>query len=857
MNFMKRIISLILSITMCLGIFFALPSYSAEDTMSEDMKETIEILRMFDITPAYYDYNVNVNEQTTRADFANSAAKLINLGEYKGDGVHFYDVPKTHWAYNGICALTEKGVINGVGDKLFKPDDPITYPEACKILLSVLNYKEYAENKGGYPTGYTSVARTIGLSDGVTTAEYVTLGNMFTLLYNALLTEIFEPTVYKDSMVEYEVSDETVLSIYHNVYYVEGIVTGAAGITLDGGSLEADRVEVDNVEYYTEVPLVDYLGTEIKFLYRYNKAADTKTVIWARQTGGSDVLEITADNDASFDKESFVLSYYDAGSDKTKTVKLNRTMSVVYNGGIVTTGVDEIFNKTRYTAKLIKNNSGEYAAAIVKAYENIVVAGKSSTEYVIYDDLVAGKSLSLNENNYEIMVVKNASGSEVSFSSIQTNNVLSVYMSLDGKYLEVIVSDSQVSGTAEKTRADEAGTYITIDGKEYYLRSQDLDFSIGDALTAYLDISGEIAHYDISSLKAFAGYMIAASLEDNGFENLLQIKFLHENGKVEIYKCASRLEVDGIKYNNSQDAYLALCLNREFVRQVALFETDKDGNINAIDTTVHNDGTESPNSLQVNIKYTGSVHSKSNGVLGKIAVANGNTVIFSVPDAAVEEQAEDKDYSVLARNELPEDGRLNIETYKTKEEVGFEEYVLVRGYTGSSAHTVPVLVTNFGLKMNSDGEIVEFIEGYQGTSAVSLTASEDVSFAELTPGMIIRPTKNRSGEVIALTVLYDYKNPGKYAPGSDINAYLRPAMGYVNDLVDGVIKIGYTDPSVVDQVMYTTNVPVLIYDTEADENMVSVGTIADAKTYKNENANCSKVFMLTNYMSPYLFILFN
>jgi hypothetical protein len=240
-----------------------------------------------------------------------------------------------------------------------------------------------------------------------------------------------------------------------------------------------------------------------------------------------------------------------------------------------------------------------------------------------------------------------------------------------------------------------------------------------------------------------------------------------------------------------------------------------------------------------------------------VGVADGNTIIFSVPEKAVEDQASDKEYTVLAKTELPEDGRLNIESYKTKEEVGFEEYVLVRGYTGSSERTMPILITRFGERVNNEGEVVEFLEGYQGATAVTLNASEKVSFSGLKRGMVIRPMKNKSGEVIDLTILYDYRTPDMYVPGSDINSYLRPAMGYVNNVVDGVIKIAYTDPAKVDQVMYTGNAPVLVYDTKADRNMVSVGTIADAITYKNAMNNCSKVFMLTSYLSPNLFILFN
>ncbi len=852
---MKKIISLALSILLCLNIV-TLPSFAGQETMSEEMKGIIEILRTFEIIPEYYDYNVNVNELTTRADFVNAAAKVINMDAYSGSEVYYYDVPSTHWAYGGICAMTQKGIVNGVGDKLFKPDAHVTYGEAYKILLSALGYKEYAEYTGGYPLGYIALANRTGISKGVGSSGNVTLGDMFKLLYNALLTEVFEPSGYSDGALQYQVSEDTVLSIYHDVYYKEGVVTSAAGMTLDGGLTDKDKAEIDGVEYDTEVSLEDYLGTEIKFLYRYDRKSGIRCVIWAQDTGRSDVLKITADNDASFNKETFVLSYYDAASDKDKTVALSRTMSVVYNGGLVTTDVDKIFNKDRYTASLIKNKSGEYSAAIVKSYENIVVSGKSAVKYMIYDDLVAGNSLSLNENEYETMKIKSAAGSTVGFSSIQAGNVLSVYKSLDGTCIEVIVCDNTVSGTVERIKAYKQGNYVKINGNEYYLRSRNPEFALGDNITVYLDVNNEIASYDVLSLKAFAGYMIKGVL-DNGIDDSLKIKLLHQNGKVEVYDCASKTEIDGIKYTNVDEAYKALCMGNEFVRQVALLETNKDGLIRKIDTVTYNSDKEPSNSLRVNIEYTGSVHSKVNGVLGTVGVADGNTVIFSVPEKAAENSASDEDYAVLSKSEIPEDGRLNIESYATTDEVGFEEYVLVRGYSGSSTNATPVLITDFGTKANSEGDVVEYLEGYQGAATVSFTASDEVSFEDLEAGMVIKPATNRNGEITGITVLYDYRNPDKYSPGSDLNGNKRPAMGYVNNVVDGVVRIGYKDPSVVDQVMYTGSATVLVYDTEADTNMVSVGSISDAITYKNAGNNCSKIFMLTTYLTPNMFILFN
>ena len=50
----------------------------------------------------------------------------------------FSDVPESHWAYDTICGLTEKGIINGVGDGLYQPDGTLTRAQFIKLLTCAL-----------------------------------------------------------------------------------------------------------------------------------------------------------------------------------------------------------------------------------------------------------------------------------------------------------------------------------------------------------------------------------------------------------------------------------------------------------------------------------------------------------------------------------------------------------------------------------------------------------------------------------------------------------------------------------------------------------------------------------------------
>lgn len=47
----------------------------------------------------------------------------------------FWDVPKSHWAFNEIAELVNKGVIAGYNDGSFKPDNTVTRAEWAKIMV--------------------------------------------------------------------------------------------------------------------------------------------------------------------------------------------------------------------------------------------------------------------------------------------------------------------------------------------------------------------------------------------------------------------------------------------------------------------------------------------------------------------------------------------------------------------------------------------------------------------------------------------------------------------------------------------------------------------------------------------------
>lgn len=866
---MKKIASIVLALILSFSSFSVIPAVAEENNYDAEVVEAMEVLRMFDIIPDYYDYNVDITKETTRGDFASATAKLLGIEKFSGDGIYYYDVPQTHWAYDWICALTERGILNGDGAKMFYPNEPIKLSEAYKIILSALGYKEYASASGGFPNGYTTTATKLELSDGISSGEKLTLGDSFKLLYNAMKVNIMRPTA-GGAISNYETTDDTVMSLYRDVYFEEGRVTGVNGITIDGDDVGNPESVVIDGEYYdnSEVDMEPLLGQTIEFFYKYDSKKDIKTIIWAKSDGKTDSLEITVDNDAKFNKSSFELTYYDHARKNQKKITLDKQIVVIYNGNVVSEGIDEIFNLPVYTARFVEGSGGDYDVAIVKAYRNIVVSGIDKNYLTVNNKLVPGEKFSLDPSKYNHLSLTLKGGVALEFDNIQKGYVLSVYLSKDEKYLEVIASAETATGTVNAVEENDNGYLITIGEKVYKMPEiegiEPLTL-MGSNVTAYIDAEGKVADIEISSKTFTAAYLIKAMPIESSDDGFLRIKLLEDNGEVKVYACAEKTKVDGVRMEGPDEILRALSDAGNFVPQVCLIEKNQEGLLNSIDTVSLGENEHIDTSLSVNVPYAQNLRWRREGYLGAKSVFNSSTVILSVPASPSENP---EDYIVAKSSQVAYDTYVNAETYKVGEEIGFDDIILLKGYNfnrDSSAARTPVLVEKLTRRMNSDGEAVDSVNGYQGKAIVSFVATTDVKFTgnedatkDIKPGMMVDFITDADGEVIDYKILYDWREPtARTATSKDINAYNRSSMGFVYNVVEGVVKFGFEKPGAFDQATNSKDVPVLVYDTKEMMNNISVGSMADAHTYLNEHEECSKIFMYSTYTIPYLFVIFN
>lgn len=86
----------------------------------------------------------------TRAEFMTTLTRIFKVEPAKSAIPAYRDVPKTAWYYGTIQAATELGLTNGLGDGIFKPNQPLTRQEAASWIVRALKQNAAGNSSSNY-----------------------------------------------------------------------------------------------------------------------------------------------------------------------------------------------------------------------------------------------------------------------------------------------------------------------------------------------------------------------------------------------------------------------------------------------------------------------------------------------------------------------------------------------------------------------------------------------------------------------------------------------------------------------------------------------------------------------------------
>lgn len=565
---MKKIIS------MALCAMLMLPAVPAANASAAETEKTD---MLFDEMTAVFDYidvyptpdgGIPDDMTMTRGDFAAYTAKLCRLAE-TDQNVYFSDVPRSNSSVSYINALADAGIIDKES-KLFRPDDAVTVAEAVKIAVNAAGYALIAEIRGGYPSGYMSVAGDLDIVPAIESNEQMTHKEAMLLLYRAAVAPIYTPDSFVGDNIIYEQGDETTLSKVWGIKRARGTLNVFYGGSLDGSTVMKNCARIGNTVYECRdgIYLDDMFANVVDFTYMETEngsIAGQPIILWIDNAyNENDDCIIDAELLNKFDETDYALEYYaSAGSNRRESVSFDRSAKVYYNGSLYTDSISALMNEFTEDGKKgtirLKDTNGDrrYDTVIIKSYRNIAVSQTDDAAEVYYNMADFNSNLDIGEYNH--VTVKNTAGNEATLT-INDVTVLTAAESKDGEYLEIIICDDIITDTIVSVTEGDGEREIVLSD-----RTLKCDSSYPDTFAAFspnveykfiVDIFGYVAYASPATDSGKnIGLIISCYIDDLTGEAEGSVKLLTSDNTVKTYMLAENVILDGASYKGEDLAY--------------------------------------------------------------------------------------------------------------------------------------------------------------------------------------------------------------------------------------------------------------------------------------------------------------
>ena len=689
--------------------------------------------------------NLDANMPVSRAEFADVIYGIYNKRNpgnssaepEQGIETKFYDVTAQSPYSNAISYLTQIGVINGITETEFKPNEYIKYIDAVTILVRMLGYTEIAELRGGYPLYYIQMADDLGFYDSdIDTDDVLRRGSMADLVFKALKSDYLEIVGIVDP--DYAVHDtkKGVLGKTQKVYSDIGIVeaTEISSLTMPKTSMGRNAVMIDGITYDVgKTDAIGFLGIECEYFYEVDSKTGGRTLRAIAPNRKTEMLEISSLVDEITEISDSKISYILNGETKEEEIEISKKAYILYNGVAADSSIELLVNESDFKGTIIAaENIDGSQSIIINEYADYVIesinyaTGKITGQSDKGDFTLSDKDLSViyDENNEELIL-----------KQLKSGDILTVYQSKNKtgkKFSKVYLSNSSVSGSI--TEIDESDYYIN--DKKYKLSNNCVDkINVGQSGVFLLNIYGEIVKVGTDSDSSLiVGLFMAYDQKPMGVDDTVMFKLMTLDGKTSSFKAARRVNVDGTQCKTAGEIVSVVSGLEE--ETAVRYRLNAAGEIDLIDTPNKNDGSYTNRLTLLNPDDTASygynrrselLYDRTSGGTGAVKyILSKNATVFEF--FGIDDREEN---CVVGRAEeivAVTSDKLNGKFYSTiGDEMHYIDLVVWEDsiYSMTLSDESLFVVDEISEKIGEDGVINKVLRGWSGGERVEYIINEN------------------------------------------------------------------------------------------------------------------------------------
>ena len=187
---MKKLFCFVLTLIISTNIF---PAYAhslfTDVAPSHYCHDAATNVRNAGIIQGYEDGSFRPDNPISRAEMATVMCLMSKDRAPSAPLTVFSDVPENHWASKYIAGASQKNIISGSGNGLFRPQDNVTFEEAVKMtVMATGKGQNITPYKSDWSKAYLEIAQAIGITKGTRgqKGEYATRGDVVVMINNAL-----------------------------------------------------------------------------------------------------------------------------------------------------------------------------------------------------------------------------------------------------------------------------------------------------------------------------------------------------------------------------------------------------------------------------------------------------------------------------------------------------------------------------------------------------------------------------------------------------------------------------------------------------------------------------------------------
>ncbi len=188
MKGLKYVLISMIAVLMMVSTSFA-SDILTSDIENEDIKEAVVKLNALGIINGMEDGKYHPDNPVTREQLAKILVVTLGLGDIEASNVEtqFSDVDASRWSVGYIYVGVEKGLVKGYTDGTFGPSRPVSYAEALTMIARTLGYSD-EDLTGEWPYNYIEKSAELNITENITfeARDTANRGSIALMIKNAL-----------------------------------------------------------------------------------------------------------------------------------------------------------------------------------------------------------------------------------------------------------------------------------------------------------------------------------------------------------------------------------------------------------------------------------------------------------------------------------------------------------------------------------------------------------------------------------------------------------------------------------------------------------------------------------------------